>query len=315
MNKKLLLCIVLGFGVQIAYGEKNTKTSRVPEKKGRIIFVTGSCSSGKSSLARLIAQQLDAKFFAFDECVIPVLTRKMVEKEVGKVPAFFITKIFNGFTLIGFLSEKRKREAQIKFYDELKKGLAIGPTKRMYQDVRKLALAGCNVVVEAPLHLGDGVDCMASLSVLHDLDVSFVLAYCPWNNIVERIAARNQKSNRKNNRELDWAVGNFLHYFDISTDKNTGSIDTLSGRAVNNLVATYSRPEFKKKRMQICAETQQAAHSYFKTDGLHYLRPHLAYDLIINTQEHKPEEGAMRVLDFVKNKSSAKKFAKIDWVY
>ena len=231
------------------------------------------------------------------------------------MPAFFITKILSGFTLIGFLSEKRKREAQIKFYDELKKGLAIGPTKRMYQDVRKLALAGRNVVVEAPLHLGDGVDCMASLSVLQDLDVSFVLAYCPWNNIVERIIARNQKSNRKNNRELDWAVGNFLHYFDISTDKNTGAIDTLSGRAVNNLVATYARPEFKKKRMQICAETQQAAHSYFKTDGLHYLRPHLAYDLIINTQEHKPEEGAMRVLDFVKNKSSAKKFAKIDWVY
>jgi len=323
MKKVTLLFVGIGLGMWVPLSpieRKNSQNNHAGKKRapasGRVIFVTGSCSSGKSSLARSIAQHLDAKSYAFDEYVIPIITRKMVEKEVGTVPAFFITRVlsFNGFTLMRLLSEKRKHEYQLKFYAELKKGLAIGPTTKMYQEVRKVALTGRNVVVEAPLHLGDGVDCMQSLSVLKDLDVSFVLAYCPWNNLVERVTARNKSSNKKIHRELDWAVGNFLHYFDISTKQQEGVIDTVLGRSVNDLVTMYSRPEFKKQRMQIAAETKQAAHACFTTPDTYYLRPHLAYDLIVNTQIHKPEEGATRVLNFVQN-NAGRKFTQIPWVY
>jgi len=313
-----LSSVVIGFTVSFSVLTVLSKNSseKTDIKRGRVVFVTGSCSSGKSSLARVIAQKLKAKSYAFDEYVIPILARKMVEKEVGKPLAFFITRVlpFNFFTLVGFLSEKRKYEYQLKFYAELKNGFAIAPTKKMYEQVRKNVLAGRNVVVEAPLHLGDGVDCTESLSVLKDLDVSFVLAYCPWRNLVERIAARNQSPNKKIHRELDWALGNYLHYFDITPNYHKKSIDKVSGKSVKRLLSLYSRPTFKKKRMQILPETAQAARECFKTNKLYYLRPHLAYDLIINTQTHKPEQGATQVVDFVQNKSNNKPgFQQIAW--
>ena len=56
-------------------------------QKGRIIFVTGSCSSGKSSMSQIIAQRLNAQYFAFDEYVMPLILKKFVTKHYGKVLA------------------------------------------------------------------------------------------------------------------------------------------------------------------------------------------------------------------------------------
>lgn len=78
--------------------------------QGRIIFVTGSCSSGKSSMAKIIAQKLNAKFFNFDEYVIPLVLKKFITKHYGKFLSFFIGGFVmrNFFTAVNILSEKRK---------------------------------------------------------------------------------------------------------------------------------------------------------------------------------------------------------------
>jgi chloramphenicol 3-O-phosphotransferase len=275
---------------------------------GRVIFITGSCSSGKSSLARLVAQDLHASYFAFDEYVMPIVLKKMVEKTVGKFIAFFITKfvVRNFFTFVGFLSDKKKYAFQKKFYNELRRGIATGPTIAMYKVVKSVALSGQNVVVEAPLHLGEGVDCLSSLSELKDLDVSFILAYCPWETLAERIEQRNTSSNKKTHRELDWALSNFAHYFDASIHYYPSAIDSIQGSVVRNALEVYPQPQRKKKRLRILEETKRATLQLFATDETYYIYPKLTYDLIVNTKSYNPEHAAEQVLDFLHHKAASR---------
>ena len=309
MKKSFYLIIVMMFVKQVQGAAVKADQCSTDKPQGRIIFITGSCSSGKSSLARLVAQDLNAPYYAFDEYVMPIVVKKMVEKTVGKFFAFFITKLVvrNFFTFVGLLSEKRKYAFQKKFYDELKKGIAIEPTIKMYNEVRRVALSGQDVVVEAPLHLGDGVDCLRSLSVFKGLKVNYILAYCPWENLVERIEQRNKSSNKKTHRELDWALGNFVHYFNASTIYHLDAIDNVQGSTVKNALELYAQPRCKKKRLRILQETKQATLQIFQTDGTYYVYPRLSYDLIINTKTYSPAQGAEKVLGFLRTQPTSEK--------
>ena len=97
---------------------------------GRIIFVTGSCSSGKSSMAKIIAQKLNAKLYAFDEYVMPIVLKRFIKKHYGSFVAFFVNKFVmrNFFSTVSFLSDKKKYELQVKFYNDLRQGHAVEPS-------------------------------------------------------------------------------------------------------------------------------------------------------------------------------------------
>jgi len=272
-------------------------------QQGRIIFVTGSCSAGKSSMAREIAQKLHAKSFNFDEYVMPLILKKFVEKHYGKFLAFFVSGLVmrNFFTAVNFLSEKSKYKFQIKFYNDLKEGMAIEPTLKMYRAVKRVALQGQDVVVESPLHLWDGVDFLSCLNEFDEMDITYVLAYCPWNDLIDRIKQRNLSKNKKTHRELDWVVINYMHCFDISPDYKGGHfLEYLNGKDVHNVIAEYSQPKYKKKRMCLLSETQHAALKSFPKDIGYYVYPRFDYDIIVNTKTHTPEQGADVVLDYIK---------------
>jgi len=181
----------------------------------------------------------------------------------------------------------------------------------MYQEIRATALTGQNVVVDSLTHLGDNVDCLSSLSELKDLNVMFVLVYCPWKNLVERIEQRNKSADKKNRRELDWALSNFAHYFDASAHHHPHAIDAIQGDYVKEVVAVYAHPQYKKRGLKIMNETKKASLQLFKTGGTQYIYPRLAYDLIINTKEYNPTQAATIVLDFFHSYNPTKKFTQI----
>jgi len=81
---------------------------------GRIIFITGSCSAGKSSLTKLVAQQLHAKTFAFDEYVIPKVLNNLMEQYVGKLFASFFTTILMRNFLPSLTFSVRKQNMRFK---------------------------------------------------------------------------------------------------------------------------------------------------------------------------------------------------------
>ncbi len=303
MKKFIYLFIFATLGVRANSGSLLVEPAT---PQGRVIFITGSCSSGKSTLARNIAQNLNAKYFAFDEYVMPIVLKKMIATHVGSFFAFFLTKLLmhNFFTLIGFLSDKRKYAFQKKFYADLQRGIAIEPTIKMYRAARNVALQGKDVIIEAPLQLGDKIDCLSSLSVLQDLNVTLILAYCPWEQLVERIKTRNQSRYKKSHRELDWAIGNFVHCFNVSTKHTTRAIDRIHGNVVQQFVTTHTQPEYKKKRLYILNETKEATLRCFKTDRMNYVYPRLEYDLVVNTQTYNPKQTATRVLSFINNRST-----------
>jgi chloramphenicol 3-O-phosphotransferase len=203
--------------VQTQYLQNKSKKEAIQEPckslqlpQGRIIFVTGSCSAGKSATSKVIAEKLHAKSFNFDEYVMPLVLKKFIIKHYGKFLAFFISGmvIRNFFKAINLLSEKKKYEFQKKFYDDLRGGLAVEPTLKMYREVKKLALQGHDVVVESPIYLWDGVDFLECLKTFDGTDITYVLAYCPWDDLISRIQKRNLSKNKKIRRELDWVVIN-----------------------------------------------------------------------------------------------------------
>ena len=271
---------------------------------GRIIFITGSCSAGKTSMARIIAQKLNAKSFAFDEYVMPIVFKKFIKKHYGKFLGFFINKLIarNFSTAVNLVSEKRKYKFQIKFYNDLRQGLADQPTKRMYREVKKVALQGQNVVVESSLYLGNGVNFLNSLTEFDGVDVIYVLAYCPWNDLIDRIKKRNLSSNKKTHREFSWALGNFIHNFEILNNRcDKQFLECLRGKDVHRIITEYAQPKYKKGRLHVLPEMQRIVLQAFAKDTYYYIYPRFEYNVIVDTKIHNPEQGAKVVLDNIQN--------------
>jgi deoxyadenosine/deoxycytidine kinase len=312
MSKSLTYLFIAGLlCTTTAPAQDNIITFNTPAKPtavtpGKVIFVTGSCSAGKSSMARILAQKLNAKSYAFDEYVMPIVLKKFVEKHYGRFLAFFINGWVarNFFRVVTLLSDKTKYKMQVKFYNDLKGGMAIEPTSKMYREVKQLALQGHNVVVESPLFLWDGVDCLQSLPELEGTNLTYVLAYCPWSDLVDRIKQRNASPAKRNHRELDWVMINYMHTLEIATDCNREPfLERLRGEDVYNVINKYSQRRYKKQSMCLAKETQQLAHQKFPTqDTDYYIYPRFTYNVTINTQRHSPEQGANVVLDYMMQK-------------
>ncbi len=291
------------------YAKKNKKDAVVCSTKvvtpGRIIFVSGSCSAGKSSMVNILAKKLDAQTFAFDEIVMPEILKKFITKHYGKVLSFFVSGVVmrNFFTAVDFLSEKQKYEFQVKFYNDLKDGMALEPTKKMYRAARQAALNGHNVVIESPLYLWNGVDFLSCLNEFDGTRITYVLAYCPWNNLVDRIKHRNITAKKQDRRELNWVLVNFIHTFEISPqDYGKHTLECVSGCDVHRVITEYAKPEYKKKRLRLVSETKQIVLDAFPRDDHYYVYPRFSYDLIINTTANTPEQGAVVVLNYVQKK-------------
>ena len=153
----IITTIVFLSSLNFSYGSVLLQNKQSP---GKVIFITGSCSSGKTYMAKILTKKLDARFFAFDETVMPVVLKEFIKKHYGRLFGFFINKFItrNFSTASNLVSEKKKYKMQIKFYNDLRQGLADQPTRKMYRQAKKFALQGQNVVVESPLYLWSGVD-------------------------------------------------------------------------------------------------------------------------------------------------------------
>lgn len=274
------------------------KILNIPSQ-GKIIFVTGSCSSGKSSMAKIIAEKLNAKSYAFDEYVMPIVLKKFLKKHYGAFLAYFINGFVmrNFFTSVSFLSDKKKYELQKKFYNDLKEGMAIEPTSRMYKEVKMAAMRGQNVVVESPIYLWNGVDCLTSMKEFDGANVTYVLAYCPWGDLVNRIKQRNSSKNKKIHRELDWALINFIDNFEISSKNHKNNfLECLDGEMVHKTITEYSQPQYKKKRLHLMAETQNLAWQKFPNNTDYYIYPRFDYNITVNTKINTPDTAAAAIL-------------------
>jgi deoxyadenosine/deoxycytidine kinase len=298
---KIFIVAIIFSALSIRALLAHSKIENTTLSPGKIIFITGSCSSGKSSMAKIIAQRLNARSFAFDEYVMPIVLKKFIRKHYGGLAAFFVNKFLmrNFFTTVSFLSEKKRYALQLKFYNDLKQGLAVEPTSRMYRHAKMVAMQGQNVVIESPLHIWDGVDCLKSLPEFDGADVTYVLAYCPWDDLVSRIKERNSSKNKKMHRELDWAVINYMCCFDVSPNYHgDGFLEYLNGTNVHSVVQKYSQSKYKKKRMRLFSETRNAALKSFPEETGYYIYPRFKYNITVNTKMHAPEQAAAVILDY-----------------
>jgi len=301
LNKRIILVMLTLWMSVVAQVTRSTLTDVAP-KPGRIIFITGSCSSGKSSMAKIIAKKLDAKSYEFDEYVMPLILKKFVVKHYGNFWGFFINGIFarNFFSTINLLSEKSKYRYQMKFFKDLREGLAIEPVTQMYREAKSVALRGQDVIVESPIYLWHGVDFISCLDEFKGMNVTYVLAYCPWDDLIARLTMRNSEKGTKTRRELDWVLVNYIQCVDVDTkQRDQYCLESINGKNVHSLVEQYSQPFGKKKKPRIFNETKQSVLNAFATDDDYYVYPRFTYNLVVNTRRNNPAQGAETVLGYL----------------
>jgi hypothetical protein len=144
------------------------------------------------------------------------------------------------------------------------------------------------------------VDCLKSLPEFDGADVTYVLAYCPWDDLVSRVKKRNSSKNKKMHRELDWAVINYMFCFDISSNyQGDNSLEYLNASSVHKVIEKYSQFKYKKKRMCLFSETRNAALKTFPEDIGYYIYPKFRYNITVNTKMHTPGQAATVVLDYL----------------
>lgn len=302
--RNIVIHVVGLFFIVVSSNAKNIpNTLNKPCKPGRIIFITGSCSAGKTSLAKIIAKNLKAESFAFDEFAMPIIIKRFIAKYHGKLVAKIVIGIamHKFFSSVSVLREKTKHKFKRKFLADLKRGLAIEPTIRMYEKVKETVSKGYDVVVESPLCLFNGVTCFECLEVLKDMDITYVLVYCPWDHLVKRLEKCNRSKDSKNHREIDWVLGNYVQYIEPSLEyRNPYFLEQVNGEHVHSDIEKYVKFKHTRQRKYFLEEARQAVLTTFPTKSMCYVYPRFVYDIIIDTSMYSPAQGASVVLHELK---------------
>lgn len=141
-----------------------------------------------------------------------------------------------------------------------------------------------------------------------------VLLYCPFNILVNRLIERNNigyPNNVENIRYFRHFLINFLERYELMHNQEN-AIDTIDLSAVkqnfllieNNIKSTtytnanlahFSRGEFSKAQL---INYEQKLLSLFDNEQILYIKPKIAYDIIMNTYNHNITECAKILCDY-----------------
>ena len=190
----------------------------------KVIGVTGSSGSGKSTVAKLISKELDAKLVVADDIV-----KKMQQPE-----NIYFKKIVN---LLGeqYLNEEgklnRKKIAELIFRDKAKRAEINKLTQKyVVTEIKNEIKEATNdyVVIDVPLLIESGLNKMCSLviGVISDYDIQ-----------IKRISLRDGLSKEEAKARLKVQPDNqfYKENVDYIVENNGGEYDKLLGRIRNIL--------------------------------------------------------------------------------
>ena len=185
----------------------------------KVIGITGSSGSGKSTIAKLVAQELDAKLVVADDIV----------KRMQQPGNIYFEKI------VDFLGEQylnkegklnRKKIAELIFKDEEKRKQVNGLTHKYVVAEIKKQIEEANeeyVVIDVPLLIESGLNktCSLVIGVISDYDVQ-----------IERIKLRDGLTKEEAKARLKIQPNNefYRKNVDYIVENNGGENDKLLGR-------------------------------------------------------------------------------------
>lgn len=271
-----------------------------------IIFLNGTGSAGKTSIAKELNKILPFHYevVTLDEIIWQQLIAKARELRY----------------LSHDLSDQQAKSKLEKFdratMDKLWIRADIDATL-LYKKIREKSLAGTHVLVDTVMKSQDEVQ--SCLQQLHDLDVCFVLVYCPLTHLPFRVQQRNSSGVQGEKRLLRWAVQEFVSMYRACQGSDEQCIDVIQKNQIDHVIDQV-RAEFNTIAMQehggVSDEVVEQAQSWCQkstTDFAHQLAldhheqcdltPALRYDFVINTSLLTPAQCAQQINTYLRTNS------------
>jgi len=232
-----------------------------PGLSGTIIFLNGTSSAGKSSIASELLKMFDehAKVITLGAHI------NRIKFEIAQ-------------------QKESKRSVHPTTYED---GQAIrqAAEDRMYKEIIKFHTEGKNIIIDLTLSKPNKIQLF--LNALHDLPVFFVLVYCPLNKLIEHIVKRNQLGIKKEYRTIPFVLNHFCEIYKKRDPSDPCSIDCLKKDDCKRLITATTKTGSNMSK--IFTNFWFNKREYVEISAL------LAYDCIVNTGTSSAQECAQQI--------------------
>jgi chloramphenicol 3-O-phosphotransferase len=266
---------------------------------GTVILLNGTSSAGKSTMLRELPKVLEGswKTVEGDDFVLLII-QKLIDHLNDK---FGIETTYDELNdTCGKLMEEGKITQQ--WIDDFARQYDVNDL--MFKKIHEHIRCGHNVVLDTVIcepieEDSDEYDFNGYFNELGLYNVAFILVYCPFTTLVERVRMRNESGVAKERREYGVPIQFFRAMYKAAQPGDTPILDTLTRVEVRRLLETYVRSE---------CETEKESNEFLSTvlknlslDRNESIRvtPRLKYDFIVNTGTHSSEECARQINEFL----------------
>ena len=320
--KKLLFLFIIFFTANI-------------QTKGIVVFLKGSSCAGKTSLSREFVSRAQKwkvveSDALFSEGFVKLIKEifpdeyKIITEAIDKKNLFWALKL-RDILFEDSASEQHKIEAA-RAIDHIRKTLDDPKNRLWYENFKKdlvpftkqkineLALQGYNVLADVWGLDADYYDFHRKQGAL------FVILYCPFNVIIQRFFARNNKTyetkDSQPKRLFYYTLPSFNSRYTITNDTNE-VFDVLTRKQAITALEKVKKyliqidppdtplPVFSRREMNL---PEFKVYEYYMlsrfTSETMYVAPRGPCDFFIRSDQHTPEECAQMLLDWVRGKIS-----------
>jgi len=273
----------------------------VPQDQ-RIIFLNGTTTAGKSTIAekikeRLEAQSLPVEVLAIDTFLVPKVQWAVATNRLNPFNCF----VPSSEIITPLEIETIGKESQLELCEAAKNAYAQGKI----------------VIIDAPMYRSDQIEFY--YRALESLKMTWTLVYCPISLLVDRIVKRNESSETTNQRSILQALNQFNYLY---KSQSVEPIDTLSK---DTLLYSLDKARVEHDLMQaklwdLLKSVQRAICPYefegIKNTMLARLSPKqeseiqigsaLFHNLVVNTGLNNPSECAEQIMSFFSQKHHEK---------
>lgn len=271
---------------------------------GVIIFLNGTSSAGKTAVARELESELgfSCEKITFDDVIWDQLIKKACElhylpEDISRDRAQKILESFERHTM-----DDLWRQTQVD-------------VRSLYTLVRERAATGKHILVDAVIKHTDEIH--ACLRELRDFMVYVVLVYCPITLLPARVEQRNISGVQGEKRLVRWAAQEFVTMYQATENNDRACIELVEKKQIYDFLQAV-RDEFStialQEAKQVTPEVLAAADEWhaaatadftkrFFLQSAHdkiFLKPTVAYDVVINTGIYSPREGAEQIKKYLK---------------
>lgn len=261
----------------------------------KIIFLNGTTTSGKSSIAKELAQLLveqshDVAILAIDDFMAPVIEKELLSRWVYS----FGTDVNN----VNLISHEEMRTIVKRCRQEL-----CAAAKKAYNQAKM-------VIIDDVMYGKDLIDFYDG--EFEELNVSRVLVYCPILTLIFRIILHNNKSGPTEQRSILQSLDQFRLLYKKEEMRRL-SIDILTKSTFNAAFCTASSRHIstqnpisdflKGVQNALCPfqleDIQQSMLKKFALDTKHeaMIRPAIEYHSIVNTEQNSASMCATIIVE------------------